>query len=96
MARKSKALKDIEAMIAEKQIFANEITGSIRGLHTKLEALHESITDLEVLAANNQPKPRKPKEEIRVEPAAGRIRGADKAGAVFDEDPNQFEQSDAE
>ena len=59
MPRKKDSIIKVEELIAAKRNAAEQI-------HSQLEALDESIAELEVLAADLKPKPRKAKKDIGV------------------------------
>ena len=59
MPRKKESVIKVETLIAAKRNAAEQI-------HSQLEALDESIAELEALAASLKPKPRKAKKDIGV------------------------------
>ena len=58
MPRKSKGLIEVEALLAHKRRTLAEINTIIEDKGVEIEILHDSIEELERLAASMQPKPR--------------------------------------
>jgi len=67
MPRKSKSLIKIEELIACKLTVREDIRSQMNTLGAQLDAIGSSIAEMEVLAADLQPKPRKAKNPLGVE-----------------------------
>ena len=66
MPRKKDSVIKVEELIAAKRNAAEQIRVQMHSLAGQLEALDESIAELEVLAADLKPKPRKAKTDLGV------------------------------
>jgi len=66
MPRKSKSLHGIEKLIEQNRQVSTDMKAHIRELEGQLQVVHTSIAELEVLAADLQPKPRKAKNPLGV------------------------------